>query len=152
MTFVIYLNDNGVLAFLQQVADIIVKWGKATHVVTSLLTIYPHMAIVVYSAKIKQGAAFGHRHSLEAFLKPNCSLVEEQFFVLCIPVRRNLHGRRLIKVVLNQILRLLGLGIDKEAIAHRIHTIIVIALFLHINNVVPVAIEQTILIGINILD
>ena len=152
MTLVIHLDNHGVLAFFQQIADIIVEWGKATYVVTSLLTIHPYMAIVVYSAKIQQGAAFGHRHSLEALLKPNCSLVEKQLFVLRIPVRRNLHGWRLIEVVLNQILWFLGLGIDKETITHRVHTIVVIALFLYINNVVPIAIERTGLVGIHILD
>ena len=141
MALVINLDNHVVLTFLQQVANIIVEWGKATHVVTSLLAIHPYMTVVVDGTKIQQSATFGHRHSLEALLKPYGSLVEEQLFVLRIPVRRNLHGWRLIEVVLNQVLWPLGFGIDKETIAHGVHTIVVVTFLLNIDDIVPITIQ-----------
>ena len=152
MALVINLDHDGVLALNQQVADVEVESSKATHVVTSLLTIHPYMTVVVDGTKIQQGTALSHGHGLETLLKPYGSLVEEQALVLRVPVRRNLHRRRFIKIVLYQILWFLGFGIDKETVAHGVHTIVVIALFLHIHNVVPFAVQRAGLITLHILN
>ena len=108
---------------------------------TRLLAVHPHPAVIVDSTEIEQRAVVAHRHSLEAFLEPDGALVEKQALILRIPITRDLHGRRLIEIVLYQVLRALGFGIHEESIAHGFHTIVVVALFLYIDNVIPLTIE-----------
>ena len=101
MTLIVDLDDNGVLALHKQVADVVVKSRKAANVVSSFLAIDVYMAIVIHGTEIQQRLIILHRHSLEALLKPDSTLVEEQTLILCVPVTRNPHRGRLVKVVLN---------------------------------------------------
>ena len=117
-----------------------------------LLTIYPDATVIVDGSEIKQSATVARRHSLKTLLEPDGTLVEEQALVLGIPVTRDLHRWRLIEVVLDQIFRALGLGILEESPTSRLHTIVVVALFLYIDNVIPLAIERHALIGIHVLN
>ena len=152
MTLVINLHNDGVLALHEQVADVVVESRKATDVVTSLLAVHPHMTVVVHSPEIEQRLTVRHRHGLETLLEPDGALVEEEALVLRVPVRRNLHHVRLVEVVLNQILWTLRLRIDKESVAHGVHTVVVVTLFLHVDDVVPLAVQRHSLIGLHILN
>ena len=152
MTLVIHLHNHRILALCQQVADVEVKGGEATYVLTSLLPVHPDVTVIVHSTEVEQHATLLHRHSLKALLEPDSTLVEEQSFVLCVPVAWDLHGGRLVEVVFYQIFRTLRLGILEESPLHGFHAVVVVALLLHVNDVVPLAIEQHRLVGIHILD
>ena len=152
MALIVDLHNDDILAFTQQVADIEVEGGKATNMMTSFLAIHPHATVIVDCPKVKQRATIAHWHSLKTLLEPDGTLVEEQAFVLCIPVTRDLHRWRLIEVILDEVFRALGLGILEESPTGRLHTIVVVALFLYIDNVIPLAIERHALIGIHVLN
>ena len=152
MALIVDLHDDDILALAQQVTDIEVERGKATNMMTCFLAIHPHATVIVDCPKVKQRATIAHRHSLKTLLKPDGTLVEEQTLVLCIPVTRDLHRWRLIEVVFNQVFRALGLGILEESPTGRLHTIVIVALFLYIDNVIPLAIERHALIGIHVLN
>ena len=119
---------------------------------SNFLAIHPHMTVVVHGTEIKQCAIVLHRHSLETLLKPDGTLIEEQAFVLGVPVARNLHRWRLVEVVFYQILRALWFRILEKSPLCGLHTIVVITLLLHVHDVVPLAVEQQTLIGIHILN
>ena len=148
---VVDLNDDHVFALDEQVADIIVERCETTNMVTSSLTVYPDIAVVVDGTEVEQGAIIVHGNGLETLLKPDGAFVEEEALVARVPVGGNLHHVRLVEVVLDKILRALGFGVDKEAIAHGVHTIVVETFFLHVDDVVPVAVERHTLIGLHIL-
>ena len=150
-TLVVDLHDDDVFALDEQVADIIIEWCETANVVTSPLTVDPDVAVVVDGTEVEQGAIVLCRLSLETFLEPDGTFVEKEALVACVPVGGNLHHVRLVEVVLDKILRALGFSIDKETVAHGVHTIVVETFFLHINDVVPVAIERHTLIGLHIL-
>ena len=152
MTLIIHLHNHRILALHKQIADVVVKSRKAAYVVTRLLAVYPHVAVVVHGTEIQQRLIILHRHSLETLLEPHGSLVEEETLVLRVPVRRYLHDVRLIKIILNQVLRALRLRIDEEAVTHGIHTVVVIALLLHVDDVIPLTIQRHRLIRHHILD
>ena len=107
------------------------------------MAVDPYAAVVVHGSEIEQRAAVLDGHlCLEAGLEPYCSLVEEQPLVLRIPVAGYLHGGGFVEVVLYEVFGLLGLGIDEESPSCRIHAVVVIAFFLYIDNIVPLAVEK----------
>ena len=99
------------------------------------------VGVVVDGTKIKQRAMISIAMPVKRTLKPYGTLVEEQPVVLRIPVARNLHGRRFVEVVFYQVFRALRLGIEEEAPGCGIHAVVVVALFLHIDDIVPLTIE-----------
>ena len=158
MTFVVNLDNDGVLcrgrmtrgrgrALDEQVGDVEVEGGETAYVVACLLAVYPHVAVVVDSTEVEQGTVVAHGHCLETGLEPYRAFVEEETIVLCVPVAGNLHGGRLVEVVFYQVLGTLGFRIEEESPTVRVHAIVVVAFFLHVNNVVPRTIERHALVG-----
>ena len=62
-----------------------------------------------------------------------------------------MHRRRLVEVVLHEILRPLGLGITEESPRRGIHAVVVVALLLHVHNVVPLAVQRRVLVGLDVV-
>ena len=54
MTFVIYLHNDHVFTFLQQFANVEVEGCEAPYVMAQLVTVQPHVAVVVYSAEVEE--------------------------------------------------------------------------------------------------
>ena len=141
MAFVVHLHNHEVLTVLQQIRHVEVERCEATDMVSSFLAVHIHIGIIVHGSEVEQRASPLLRVELETLLQPHGPLVEEQPFVLCVPVARYLHGLRLVEVVLDQILRALGLGIAEESPVVGIHAIVVVALLLHIDDVVPCTVK-----------
>ena len=49
----------------------------------------------------------------------------------------------LVEVILNQVLRTLRLGILEESPATDVHAVVIITLLLHVDDVVPIAVQQS---------
>ena len=79
---------------------------------------------------------------LEGLLEPHRALVEEETVVLGVPVAGYAHRGGLVEVVLDEILGALWLGIAEESRAGGVHAIVVVSLFLYVDDVVPVAVER----------
>ena len=152
MTLVVDFDDEDVLSLFQHVADIVVEWREATDVMSHMPAVHIDMAVVVDGTEIQQRPHILHRHGLKTLLEPNCPFIEEQSLVLCVPITGNPHGGRFVEVVLNQVFRLLRLSILEESPSCGVHAVVVIALLLHIDDVVPLAVERHALIGIDVLD
>ena len=152
VAFIVHLYYYSILTLLQQIAYVVVEWCKTTYMVACLLAIDPNMTIVVDCTKIQQGAIILHRYCIETFLEPYSSFVEEQSLILRVPIRWNLHRRRFVEIVLYQVFWFLGLSITEKTPSGWVHTIIVITLFLYVNDVVPLAIKRATLVGIYILN
>ena len=151
MALVVHLDDDDVLTVDEQVADVEVEWCEAADMMTGLLAIHPHMTVVVDGAEVKQRAVVLHGYGLKASHKPYRAFIEEQPFVLRVPVGGYLHGGRLVEIVLYQVFRMLRLGISEEAPPRGFHAVVIVAFFLDIDDVVPVTIEQQALVSLHIL-
>ena len=142
MTLVIHLDNDEVIAFAQLIGDVEVKGCEASHVAPHLRSVHIDVCLVVDGAEVEQRAtALGFR-PVEGALEPYRSLVEEETLVLRVPVAWNLHSGSLIEVILNEFLGPPRLGILEKAPAGDVHTIVVVPLLLHIDDVVPVAIQR----------
>ena len=147
MAFVIDFHDDDVLALLQLVSHVEVERGETTDVVTDMVSVHVNVGVVVHGSEVEQRAPLlaslcGSR-LVEPLHEPNSSFVEEQSLVARVPIGRNLHGFSLVEVVFDEVLRLLWLGIAEESPARRVHSVVVIALFLNVDDVVPGAIERS---------
>ena len=153
VTLVVNLHDDRVLALLQQLCDIEVERCEATNVMPGLLTVHPHPTVVVHRPEIEQTPdSCLLTPPLKTLLEPHRAFVEEQPFVLRIPVARDLHRGRLVEVILDEVFGFLWLRIHEESPACGVHAIVVVALLLNIYDIVPLAIERHTLIGVHILD
>ena len=151
VALVVHLDYDGVLAFAQQVADIQVERGETPDMVSRLPAVHPDMTVGIDRTKVELGAVVGHRHRKETAFEPDRSFVEEKAVVLGIPVRWNLQGGRLVKVVFYKILRPAGLGVPEEPGGSWVHAVVVIAFLLDIHYVVPVTVQGGSFVGLGIL-
>ena len=104
------------------------------------LAVYPDTAVVVDCTEIEQCTVVLCRYSLETRLKPDSAFIEEEPFILRIPVRGNPHGGRLVEVVFDEVFGPLGFGVDEESPASGVHAVVIIPLFLYIDDVMPVTV------------
>ena len=146
MAFVIDFHDDDVLALLQLVRHVEVERGETTDVVTHMVSVHVDVGVVVHGSEVEQRAPLlaslcGSR-LVEPLHEPNSSFVEEQSLVARVPIGRNLHGFSLVEVVFDEVLRLLWLCVAEESPARRVHSVVVIAFFLNVNDIVPGAIER----------
>ena len=157
VALVVHLHDDRVLTLLQHLCDIEVEGCESADVMPGLLAVHPYAAVVVRCPEVEQGFVSALNETIigfniETLLEPHGALVEEQSFVLCVPVAWNLHRGRLVEVVLDEVFGLLGLRIAEESPGRRIHAVVVVALFLHVYDVVPCPVERQTLIGVHVLD
>ena len=142
MALVVHLHDDGVLALLQLLGHIEVESGEATDVVSHLRAVHINVTVVVDRTKVEQGVASLSGMPVKALLEPHRSLVEEQAFVPRVPIGWNGHGGRGVEVILDEVFWTLWLRIAEESPRGRVHAIVIIALFLHIHDVVPIAVQR----------
>ena len=137
LAFVIDHDDDGVLAIMNLVGHVHVERREAAHVVPYLSAVQPNTSLVVHGAEVEDGAAVGLLLIVETAHQPHRTFVEEQLVVLRVPVARHLHDGRGVEVVLDEIFGTCGLGVAEEPPACRVHSVIVVAFFLHIDDVMP---------------
>ena len=143
LALVVHFHDDRVFSVLQQLGHIKVEGRETTHMMSCLVTVNPYTAIVVDGTEIENRAVvLDGNLGLETGFEPYRALVEKEFLVLCVPVAGHLHGGSLVEIVLDEVFGLLRLGIAEESPARRIHAIVVVAFFLHIYDVVPLAVER----------
>ena len=129
------------LALTGFIGHVVVERCKTADVVADFLTVYINVAIVVHCTEIEQRMATVLLGVIERFLVPDGTLVEEQSLRLRVPVARHIHGRCLVEVVLYQVFRPLHLCVLEESPAVQVHAVVVVALLLHVDDVIPLAIE-----------
>ena len=143
VALVVDLHDDEVLAILQLIGDIEVERCEAADVVAHMFAVHIDVRIVVHCSEIQQRAArWVGGWPLELLVEPHRSLIEEQAFVACVPVGRNGHLLGLVEVVFDEVFRLLRLLVAEESPARGVHAIVVVAFLLHIDDVVPRAVER----------
>ena len=108
-----------------------------------MLGVHIHMCVVVHSAEVEQRAASLLLVIGERLLEPYCSLIEEQALVLGVPVAGDAHLGGFVKVILDEIFRALRLGILEESPTADIHSVVIVAFLLYVDDVVPLAVQQS---------
>ena len=146
MAFVVHLHDDEILTILQLVGDIIVEGCESANMVSHMVAVHVDMRIVVHSTEIEQRAPllrFELRTlNVELLIEPHRAFIEEQPLVARVPIGGQLHLFSLVEVIFYEVFRLLRFSVAEESPARRVHTIVVVAFLLHVNDVVPLAIER----------
>ena len=105
--------------------------------------VHPHAGLVIDCAKVEYSpVAIGLTVPLKRALEPDGPLIEEQLLILGVPVAGYVHDCGLVKVIFYKVLGSLGLGVPEESPCGGVHAVIIVALLLHIDYVIPLSVER----------
>ena len=153
MALVIDLHNHIVLSFFQSIGDVEVERREATEVSALLLAVDIDHGFVVDSAEIEQHALVGLWLIVEGATEPYSALVEEETFVLNVPVARNVHLVGGVEIVFYQFERRFLMSIEEEAPRRFFHSVVVEADFLLVDDVTPFSVERShVLTAIDVAD
>ena len=139
-SLVVHLHYQHVFTLFQQFRHIHIKRCEAAYMVACLLSIHIYVSLVVHCSKVEQCAAPCRLVPIERALKPYRTLIEEQPLVLRVPVARHHHCRCLVEVVFYQVFWSLRLCILEESPPRHVHAVVVVALLLYVNDIVPLSV------------
>ena len=139
--FIVHFHDDEVLSIVEDIRHVKIKRREASHMFPYPLAIHINYGLVIDSAEVKNGLLSRLGMIGETLLKPYCPLVELQLWVLGVPVRRDVHRLRLVKIIFYQVGRGFRLRIVPKGMAHWFPTIIIIADLLNVNDIIPFSIQ-----------
>ena len=105
--------------------------------------VHPHAGLVIDCAKVEYSpVVIGFTVPLKRALEPDGSLIEEQLFILGVPVTGYVHHSCLVKIIFNKVLGALGLGVPEESPCGGVHSVVIVAFLLYIDYVIPLSVER----------
>ena len=111
--------------------------------ITGVPAVHPHAGLVIDCTKVEYGpVVIGLTVPLKRALEPDGSLIEEQLFILGVPVAGYVHDCCLVKVIFYKVLGALGLGVPEESPCGGVHSVIIVAFLLYIDYVIPLSVER----------